>query len=214
MKYGYARVSTDGQSVTAQVATLRKHGAGKVFGEVASGAKTNRAQLRRVLDQLDAGDVLLVTRLDRLARSTRDLLNTLAAIADRKAGFRSLGDTWADTTTPHGRLMLTVLGGLAEFERDLIRARTGEGRARAVARGQRMGRPPKLTPHQKQEAIKRRDTGDETLADIARSYNVSPATISRLTAQERRPLLLTFSRQHLLRIRWRIRKSYVERIKV
>jgi DNA invertase Pin-like site-specific DNA recombinase len=106
MIYGYARVSTDGQSVTAQVAALRKHGAGKVFREVARGAKTDRAQLRRVLDQLDAGDVLLVTRLDRLARSTRDLLNTLAAIADRKAGFRSLADAWADTTTAHGRLML------------------------------------------------------------------------------------------------------------
>jgi len=183
MIYGYARVSTDGQSVAAQVAALRKHGAGRVFREVASGAKTDRAQLRRVIDQFDAGDVLLVTRLDRLARSTRDLLNTLAAIADRKAGFRSLGDAWADTTTSHGRLMLTVLGGLAEFERDLIRARTGEGRARAVARGQRMGRPPKLTPHQKREAIKRRDEGNETLADIGRSYNVSAATISRLTAR-------------------------------
>jgi hypothetical protein len=90
----------------------------------------------------------MVTRLDRLARSTRDLLNTLAAITDRKAGFRSLGDAWADTTTSHGRLMLTVLGGLAEFERDLIRARTGEGRERAKARGVKMGRPPKLTPHQ------------------------------------------------------------------
>src|SRR5271166_5031375 len=157
MKYGYARVSTDGQSVNAQVAALRKHGAGKVFREVASGAKTNRAQLRRVIDQLDAGDVLMVTRLDRLARSTRDLLNTLAAIADRKAGFRSLNDTWADTTTSHGRLMLTVLAGLAEFERDLLRARTGEGRARAKARGVKMGRPPKLTLHQQQEAIKRRD---------------------------------------------------------
>jgi DNA invertase Pin-like site-specific DNA recombinase len=121
MIYGYARVSTDGQSVNAQVVALRKHGAGKVFREVASGAKTNRAQLRRVIEQLEAGDVLLVTRLDRLARSTRDLLNTLAAITDRKVGFRSLGDAWADTTTSHGRLMLTVLGGLAEFERDLIR---------------------------------------------------------------------------------------------
>ena len=180
MKYGYARVWTDGQSVNAQVAALRKHGAGKVFREVASGAKTNRAQLRRVIDQLEAGDMLMVTRLDRLARSTRDLLNTLAAITDRKAGFRSLSDTWADTTTSHGRLMLTVLGGLAEFERDLIRARTGEGRARAVARGVKMGRPPKLTPHQRQEAIKRRDKGEETLADIGRSYNVSAATISRL----------------------------------
>jgi DNA invertase Pin-like site-specific DNA recombinase len=163
MKYGYARVSTDGQSVNAQVAGLRKHGAGKVFREVASGAKTNRAQLRRVIDRLDAGDVLMVTRLDRLARSTRDLLNTLGAIADRKAGFRSLGDAWADTTTLHGRLMLMVLAGLAEFERDLIRVRIGEGRARAVARGVKMGRPPKLTPHQRKEAIKRRDQGEERL---------------------------------------------------
>ena len=146
-----------------------------------SGAKTDRAQLRRLLDQLAPGDVLMVTRLDRLARSTRDLLNTLATITAKKAGFKSLGDTWADTTTSHGRLMLTVLGGLAEFERDLIRARTGEGRARAVERGQKMGRPFKLTDHQKGEAIKRRDQG-ETLADIARSYNVSPATISRLAA--------------------------------
>ena len=181
MKYGYARISTDGQSVDAQVRQLTKAGCKKVFREVASGAKTDRAQLRRLLDVLDAGDVLTVTRLDRLARSTRDLLNTLAAITAKKAGFRSLGDTWADTTTSHGRLMLTVLGGLAEFERDLIRARTGEGRARAVARGQRMGRPFKLTDHQKREAIKRRNQG-ETLADIGRSYNVSPATISRLTA--------------------------------
>ena len=104
-----------------------------------------------MIGQLEAGDVLMVTRLDRLARSTRDLLNTLAAIADRKAGFRSLANTWADTTTPHGRLMLTVLGGLAEFERDLIRARTSEGRARAVARGVRLGRKPKLTDHQKRD---------------------------------------------------------------
>jgi DNA invertase Pin-like site-specific DNA recombinase len=181
MIYGYARVSTDGQSVAAQVAGLRAAGAGKVFREVASGAKTDRAQLHKAIAALQAGDVLMVTRLDRLARSTRDLLNTLAAITGSRAGFRSLGDAWADTTTAHGRLMLTVLGGLAEFERDLIRTRTGEGRARAVARGQKMGRPPKLTPHQRREAIKRRDRGGESLADIGRSYNVSAATISRLT---------------------------------
>jgi DNA invertase Pin-like site-specific DNA recombinase len=179
MIYGYARVSTDGQSVEAQVRQLAKAGCSKVFREVASGAKTERAQLRKALDRLEAGDVLMVTRLDRLARSTRDLLNTLAAIAGKKAGFRSLGEVWADTTTAHGRLMLTVLGGLAEFERELIRTRTGEGRARAVARGQRMGRPPKLTPHQRREAIRRREKG-ETLAEIGRSYNVSGATISRL----------------------------------
>ena len=122
----------------------------------------------------------MVTRLDRLARFTRDLLNTLAAITKRKAGFRSLADTWADTTTAHGRLVLTVLGVLAEFERDLIRTRTAEGRERAKARGVRLGRKPKLTPHQQREAIKRRDAG-ETLADIARSYNVSHSTMSRLT---------------------------------
>src|ERR1019366_8330330 len=179
MIYGYARVSTDGQSVDAQVRQLSKAGCKKVFREVASGAKTERAQLSRVLDQIAAGDVVTVTRLDRLARSTRDLLNILATITAKKAGFRSLGDAWADTTTAHGRLMLTVLGGLGEFERELIRARTGEGRARAVARGVKMGRKPKLTAHQQREAIKRRDRG-EPLREIARSYDVSHTTISRL----------------------------------
>ena len=174
MIYGYARVSTDGQSVDAQVRQLRAAGARQVFREVASGAKTDRSQLRRALDQLDADDVLMVTRLDRLARSTRDLLNTLASIAAKGAGFRSLGDTWADTTTAHGRLMLTVLGGLAEFERELIRARTGEGRKRAIAKGVKMGRPPKMTPHQIKEALRRRDAG-EPMREIARSYNVSTA---------------------------------------
>jgi DNA invertase Pin-like site-specific DNA recombinase len=182
MKYGYARVSTDGQSVEAQVRQLTKAGCKKVFREVASGAKTDRAQLRRLVGTLGPGDVLMVTRLDRLARSTRDLLNTLAAVTERKAGFRSLGDAWADTTTSHGRLMLTVLGGLAEFERDLIRARTAEGRERAKARGVKLGRKPKLTPHQRREAIRRRDSGKETLIEIARSYNVSHSTISRLAA--------------------------------
>jgi DNA invertase Pin-like site-specific DNA recombinase len=181
MIYGCARVRTNVQSVAAQAAALRKRGAGKVFREGASGAKPDRAQLRRLLDQLDAGDVLMVTRVDRLARSTRDLLNTRAAITGNEAGFRSLADAWADTTTAHGRLMLTVLGGLAEFERELIRARTGEGRERAKARGQSLGRPFKLTPHQRSEAIRRRDRG-EPLGDIARSCNVHPSTISRLTA--------------------------------
>jgi len=182
MIYGYARVSTDGQSVTAQVAELRKRREGKVFREVASGAKTDRAQLRRVLDQIDASDVLMVTRLDQLARSTRDLLNTLATITGRKAGFRSLGDAWADTTTAHGRLMLTFLGGLAEFERDLICTRTGEGRERAKARGVKLGRKPRLTGHQKREAIRCRDQDGEPVREVARTYNVSHSTISRLTA--------------------------------
>src|SRR5208283_182873 len=178
---GYARVSTDGQSLDTQVRQLRAAGAQKVFRETASGAQTGRPQLRRALSQLTGGDVLSVTRLDRLARSTRDLLNTLATIAGKGAGFRSLNDTWADTTTPHGRLMLTVLGGLAEFERELIRARTGEGRKLAKARGGKMGRKPKLTAHQQREALQRRDAGEPT-REIARSYNVSHSTISRLTA--------------------------------
>ena len=180
MKFGYARVSTDGQSVEAQARQLAAAGCKKVFREVASGAKTDRAQLRRALDQLTEGDVLIVTRLDRLARSTRDLLNTLAAVAAKKAAFKSLGDEWADTTTAHGRLMLTVLGGLAEFERELIRSRTGEGRARAVARGVKMGRKPKLTPHQQKEALRRRNQG-EPVREIARTFNVSHSTISRLS---------------------------------
>ena len=181
MIYGYARVSTDGQSVDAQVRQLTEAGAARVFRETASGAQTDRAQLRRAIAQLAAGDVLMVTRLDRLARSTRDLLNTLATITDRKAGFRSLGDAWADTTTPHGRLMVTVLGGLAEFERELIHARTSEGRARAKARGVKLGRKPKLTPHQQREALARREAG-ESMTEIARSYNVSHSTISRLNS--------------------------------
>jgi DNA invertase Pin-like site-specific DNA recombinase len=144
-----------------------------------SGAVTDRKALGKAVTVLGEGDVLLVTKLDRLARSTRDLLNTLAVIGDRGAGFRSVGDPWADTTTPHGKLMITVLGGLAEFERHLILARTNEGRERAKARGVRFGRKLKLTPHQRQEAIARREAG-EALVEIGRSYNVSHSTISRL----------------------------------
>ena len=181
MIYGYARVSTDGQSVDAQVKQLRDAGAEKVFRETASGAQADRAQLARALGELTEGDVLMVTRLDRLARSTRDLLNTLAKITERRAGLRSLGDQWADTTTAHGRLMLTALGGLAEFERELIRTRTTEGRARAIARGVKLGRKPKLTIHQKLVALRRREAG-EPMRDIARTFNVSHSTISRLPA--------------------------------
>lgn len=176
---GYARVSTDGQTLEAQQEALRAAGAAQIFAEKQSGIKTDRAALARLVASLEPGDVVVVTKLDRLARSTRDLLNTLDAIAKAGASFRSLGDPWADSTTPHGKLMLTVLGGLAEFERHLILSRTAEGRVRAKARGVRFGRKPKLTKHQQAEARDRIAQG-ETLTAIARSYNVSHMTISRL----------------------------------
>jgi DNA invertase Pin-like site-specific DNA recombinase len=179
MIVGYARVSTEGQTLDAQQAALREAGATKVFSEKISGAVTERPALAKAIAALGACDVLLVTRLDRLARSTRDLLNVLATISDKGAGFKSLADAWADTTTAHGRLMLTVLGGLAEFERELIRARTDEGRKRAQARGVRFGRKLKLTAHQITEALQRKAAG-EALVEIGRSYNVSHSTISRL----------------------------------
>jgi DNA invertase Pin-like site-specific DNA recombinase len=134
--FGYARISTRDQDLAGQVAELTAAGCAKVFREKVSGAKTDRAELAKAIGRLESGDVLVVTRLDRLARSTRDLLNVIDAVSKRGAGFRSLKDTSA-----HGRLMLTVLGGLAEFERELIRARTGEGRKRAQDRGVRFGRP-------------------------------------------------------------------------
>lgn len=177
--FGYARVSTDGQTLDVQQAALAEAGCERVFSEKQSGAKTDRAQLAKAIAALAAGDTLIVTKLDRLARSTQDLLNTLDAIGKAGARFKSLGDQWADTTTPHGRLMVTVLGGLAEFERHLILVRTTEGRKRAQAKGIRFGRKPKLTLHQRQEALERRGRG-EGLVEIARSYNVSHSTISRL----------------------------------
>jgi DNA invertase Pin-like site-specific DNA recombinase len=179
MIVGYARVSTREQDLSGQVAELTAAGCAKVFKEKASGARGDRAELQKLVGRLQPGDVVVVTRLDRLARSTRDLLNVMAAVTERGAGFRSLKDAWADTTTPHGRLMLTILGGLAEFERELIRARTGEGRERAKARGVRFGRPTKLTPHQRREAIERLNAG-EAVADVARTFGIDRATVYRL----------------------------------
>src|SRR3954447_8302335 len=179
---GYARVSTNGQSLEAQLAELKKAGCRKIFEEKVSGKNRERPELKRALKALAKGDVLVITRLDRLARSSRDLLNVIKEITDSGASFRSLRDTWADTTNAHGRLIITVLAGLAEFERELIRSRCGEGMQRAKHRGVRFGRPPKLTPHQRHEARARLEAG-ETQSDIARSYNVDSSTISRLAAR-------------------------------
>src|SRR5215471_11923212 len=177
---GYARVSTDGQSLQSQTEALHLAGCGRVYSEKQSGVYTDRPQLAKAIAALAEGDCLVVCKLDRLARSTRDLLNTLDAIGKAGATFRSLADQWADTTTPHGRLMLTVLGGLAEFERHLILSRTAEGRTRAQANGVRFGRKPSLTAYQRTEALRRREAG-ETLTSIAQLFGVSHMTIARLT---------------------------------
>ena len=176
---GYARVSTYGQTLDAQLEQLKAAGCAKIFREQVSGARADRRELLRMLKALSPGDVVTVTRIDRLARSTFDLFAIVKQIADAGAQFRSLAEPWADTGTSTGRLMLAVLGGLADVERDLIRTRTAEGRSRAKARGQHMGRPPKLTPQQQAEARRRRAEG-ATLKELAKSYNVSVATISRL----------------------------------
>jgi DNA invertase Pin-like site-specific DNA recombinase len=176
---GYARVSTDGQSLESQDASLRAAGAERIYAEKVSGAVTDRKALAKAIASLHEGDTLLVCRLDRLARSTRDLLNVLAQVSEKGAGFRSLADPMIDTTSPHGKLILAVLGALAEFERSMILATTSEGRARAQARGIRFGRKPKLSQFQIAEALRRRAEG-EALADIGRSYGVSHSTISRL----------------------------------
>ena len=179
--YGYARVSTTGQTLEAQLAQLKAADCDPIFREKVSGARAFRQQLNRLLGRLAKGDMVTVTRIDRLARSTFDLFAIVKAIVDKEAQFRSLAEPWADTSTSTGRLMIAVLGGLADVERDLIRTRTSEGRERAKLRGVRLGRKPKLTNAQRAEALARRAAG-ETLMDIARSYNVSFATISRMRA--------------------------------
>jgi DNA invertase Pin-like site-specific DNA recombinase len=177
--YGYARVSTVGQTLGVQLDGLKAAGCTRIFREKVSGARADRRELNKMLSSLEDGDLVVVTRIDRLARSTFDLFAIVKSIVDHKAQFRSLAEPWADTATATGRLMIAVLGGLADVERDLIRTRTAEGRQRAKARGVRLGRKPKLTSQQRHEALARRAAG-ETLMDIARSYNVSFATISRL----------------------------------
>src|SRR6266567_2876909 len=175
-RLGYARVSTYGQTIDAQLEQLRGAECTKIYREKVTGAHNDRRELLKMLKGLAPGDVVTVTRIDRLARSTFDLFATVKQIVDAKAQFRSLAEPWADTGTSTGRLMIAVLGGLADVERDLIRTRAAEGRSRAKGRGQHMGRPSKLTPQQQAEARKRRSEG-ATLKELAQSYNVGIATI-------------------------------------
>jgi len=178
-RLGYARVSTYGQTLDAQLDQLRADGCKPIYREKVTGARADRRELLKLLKAISPGDMVTVTRIDRLARSTFDLFAIVKQIVDTGGQFRSLAEPWADTATSTGRLMIAVLGGLADVERDLIRTRTAEGRSRAKARRQHMGRPPKLTPQQQAEARQRRTEG-ATLKELAKSYNVGPATISRL----------------------------------
>jgi DNA invertase Pin-like site-specific DNA recombinase len=179
--FGYARVSTYGQTLEAQLEQLRRASYTKLFREKVTGAHNDRRKLLKMLKHLAPGDAVTVTRIDRLARSTFDLFAIVKQIVDAKAQFRSLAEPWADTGTSTGRLMIAVLGGLADVERDLIRTRTAEVRSRAQKSGQRMGRPPKLTAVQQAEARQRRAEG-AMLRELARSYHVGKSTISRLRA--------------------------------
>jgi DNA invertase Pin-like site-specific DNA recombinase len=176
---GYARVSTQGQDLTAQLEALKAAGAAPVYKEKISGVRADRPQLARLMASLKAGDIVVVTKLDRLGRSTRELLDLIERIGTAGASFRSLGDPLWDTSSSQGRLLSTLLAAIADFERDLIRERTGEGRKRALAAGVKFGRKRKLSDYQRAEAIKRRGAG-ETLAAIAKSYGVHLAMIGRL----------------------------------
>jgi DNA invertase Pin-like site-specific DNA recombinase len=181
MIVGYARVSTQEQSLAAQIEELKAAGAERIFYEKASGAWRERPELARLKAQVTHGDVVLVSRLDRLARSTRDLLNVLDGFSERGVGFRSIKDSMIDTTSAQGQLVLQVLAAIGEFERKLIRARVEDGTKRARARGVKFGRKPKLNHHQRQEASARLLAG-ESQADVARSYGVDRSTICRLEA--------------------------------
>jgi DNA invertase Pin-like site-specific DNA recombinase len=176
---GYARVRTQDQQLTGQLEALKAAGATQVHREKVSGVRADRPQLAKLMASLGAGDIVLVTKLDRLGRSTRELLDLIERISKAGAAFRSLGDSLWDTSSPQGRLLSTLLAAIAEFERELIRERTGDGRKRAMAAGVKFGRKRKLSDFQRAEALKRRAAG-EALASIAKSYAVDISMISRL----------------------------------
>lgn len=181
MKIGYARVSTQDQKLELQLKALKKAGCQKIFREKVSGFNRQRPEFQRMLDQIRPGDVIVVWKLDRLARSTRDLLNTMDTINEAGGKFLSVSEPWADTTTHAGKMIMTIFAGIAEFERDLIRERTGAGREAAKQRGVRFGRPRKLNTDQAQVAEQLLAEG-KAVRDIARTFNVHEATIYRLAA--------------------------------
>jgi DNA invertase Pin-like site-specific DNA recombinase len=179
MLLGYARVSTDAQGLEGQLEGLRAAGCKQIYSEKRSGADSERKALAKLLKEAGPGDTVVVTRLDRLARSTRDLLNTLDRLSKADVGFKSLRETSVDTTSPQGRLVVNILASISEFERELITSRMAEGRRRAKAGGVKFGPKFKLSPFQRREALARLEAG-ESQSVVARTYDVDRATISRL----------------------------------
>lgn len=183
MKIGYARVSTADQHLTVQLEALKEAGCKKIFREKVSGAKRQRPELDRMLEQLREGDTVVVWKLDRLARSTRDLLEIVETFRESGTGFQSLSEPWADTTSHAGKMIMTVFAGIAEFERDLIRERTGAGRAEAKKRGVRFGRPKKLNIEQRTLALRLLAEG-KSIREVATTFDVHIATIYRLSTSD------------------------------
>ena len=185
LKLGYARVSKgDDQTNTLQARALRADGCKRIFEEAASGGRWDRPELHRLLDQLRKGDTLVVWKLDRLSRSLKDVLHIMERIAAAGAGFRSLTEN-IDTTTPAGRMMMQMVGSFAEFERAMIRERTSAGLAAARAEGRIGGRRRKLDAAKRREIAESVISGRKSGADMARLYNVSQATVSRIVAMHR-----------------------------
>jgi len=185
MLIGYARVSKlDQQDNHAQVQELKRTGCKRIYQENASGGRWDRPELHKALEQLREDDVLVVWKIDRLSRSLKDMLIILEKITDAGAGFRSLTEH-IDTTTPAGRMLLQMLGAFAEFERSMVRERTRLGLQAARERGRVGGRLPKLTVHQRAEAIKMVESGNKTGAEVARLFRVHRSSISRLISQSR-----------------------------
>lgn len=181
MQLGYARVSTVDQDTAAQVAALQAAGTERIFTEQASGGRWDRPELHRLLDHLRRGDVLVVWKLDRLSRSLKDLLILLERIDEAGAGFKSLTEA-VDTTSAAGRMLLQMLGAFAEFERSMVRERTRAGLAAAAAQGRKGGRRPKLTRDQRHMVVQLVESGERTIADAARLFQVHASTICRLVA--------------------------------
>ncbi|TDH63308.1 recombinase family protein [Dankookia rubra] len=184
MLLGYARVSTDDQDTAAQVAALQAAGAERIFTERASGGRWDRPELHRMLDQVRAGDVVVVWKLDRLSRSLKDLLHIMDRVEVTGADFRSLTEA-IDTSVPAGRMMMQMVGAFAEFERAMVRERTRAGLAAAAIHGRRGGRRPKLTVAQRDLVARLVLNGERTGSEAARLFGVNPATVSRIVAVAR-----------------------------